>query len=93
MDQNRIVLFPHQFLYFRNEYGCEYIYIVKYEYGADIYSKTNTDRMFYQYETDMNNKVTDSYLLVSQVYNDIIHNGLMSNDRKNIFDHFASFLS
>jgi hypothetical protein len=39
------------------------------------------DRIFFQYGTDMNNKIIDLYLIVSQVYNDIIHN-LNSNNKK-----------
>jgi hypothetical protein len=40
--------------------------------------------MFYQFETDTNNKVIDSYVIASQVYNDIIQNGLKSNQGKKI---------
>jgi hypothetical protein len=50
----------------------------------------NTDWMFYQYKIDPNKKVMHSYLIVSAVYNDIIHNSLNFNYRKNTFDHFAS---
>jgi hypothetical protein len=57
--------------------------LFKYEYGSDVF----------QYETDMNNKIIDSYLIVSQVYNDIIQNSLKSINKKNTFDHFASFFS
>jgi hypothetical protein len=59
-----------------------------YQYGTDANNK-----VFYQYGTDANNKVIDSYLLVSQVYNNIIHNNLKSNHRKNTFDHFSSVFS
>jgi hypothetical protein len=47
----------------------------------------------FEYETDMNNKIIDSYLIVSQVYNDVIHNRLKSNNEKNTFNHFARFFS
>jgi hypothetical protein len=57
------------------------------------YSNTNTDRIFYQYGMDTNNKIIDPYLIVSQIYNDIIHNSLKSKHKKNTFDHFASFFS
>jgi hypothetical protein len=49
--------------------------------------------MLYQYGTDTNNKVIDLYITVIQMYNDIIHNSLRSNHRKNTFDHFASVFS
>jgi hypothetical protein len=45
---------------------------------------TNTDQMFFQYETDTNNKIIDLYLIVSQVYNDIIHNSLKFNNNKKL---------
>jgi hypothetical protein len=41
--------------------------------------------MFYQYGTDTNNKIIDTYLTVitvSQVYNIIIHDSLKSNHKK-----------
>jgi hypothetical protein len=44
----------------------------------------NMDRLFYQYVMDTNNKVINSYLIVSQLYNNIIHNSLKSNHRKKI---------
>jgi hypothetical protein len=40
-----------------------------------------------------NNKTTNLNLIVSQVYNDIIHNSLKSNLKNNNFDHFVSFFS
>jgi hypothetical protein len=57
--------------------------LFEYEYGSDVF----------QYEMDSNNKIVDSYLIVSQVYSDIIHNSLKSNNKKNTFDHFATFFS
>jgi hypothetical protein len=91
-DADRIVLFPYPFSYLKNKYGCEYGYC-QIQMRSGCYSNTNTDRMFFQYETDMNNKIIDLYLIVSQPYNDIIHNSLKFNHKKNTFDHFASFLN
>jgi hypothetical protein len=50
------------------------------------------DRMFYQYGTDMNNKIIYLYLVVSQVYNDIIHISLKSNHRTNSLTTLLMFL-
>jgi hypothetical protein len=67
-----------------------------------ILSDMNTERMLFESEygsdvlsiwTYMNNKIIDTYLTVSQVYNIIIHDSLKSNHKKNTFDHFASFFS
>jgi hypothetical protein len=46
--------------------------LFKYKYESDVF----------QYEKDTNNKIIDLYLIVSQVYNDIIHNSLNSNNKK-----------
>jgi hypothetical protein len=43
-----------------------------FEYGSDVF----------QYETDTNNKIIELYLIVSQLYNDIIHNSLKFNHKK-----------
>jgi hypothetical protein len=63
--------------------------IIKYK----CYSNTNTNRIFFQYRTYTNDIVIDLYLIVSEVYNDIIHNSLKCNNNKNTFDHFANFLN
>jgi hypothetical protein len=60
---------------------------------SGFYLNKNTDRMFFQYGKDANNKIIDLYIIVSQVYNYIIHNSLKSDNNKNTFDHFASFFS
>jgi hypothetical protein len=66
-----------------------------------ILSNTNAERMLFKYEcgldvfqygTDMNNKIIDLYLIVSQVYNDIIHNSLKSSNKKKILTTFLAFL-
>jgi hypothetical protein len=82
MDADRIVLFSYPFPYFQNKYGYCQIQI-----RSGCYLNTNMDRMFFQYETDTNNKIIDLYLIVSQLYNDIIHNSLKFNHKKNTFDH------
>jgi hypothetical protein len=45
----------------------------------------NTDQMFYQYEMDTNNKIIDLYLIVTELYNNIIHNRLKFNYKKKYF--------
>jgi regulatory protein YycH of two-component signal transduction system YycFG len=57
-----------------------------------ILSNTNMDRIFFQYGTDTNNKILDLYLIVSQVYNDIIHNSLKSNSKKILLTILLAFL-
>jgi hypothetical protein len=56
--------------------------VVEYECGADVIQNMDADRMFSQFGTDTNNKIIDSYLIVCQVYNDIIHNILKFNHKK-----------
>jgi hypothetical protein len=91
MDQTQIVLFPHSFLYFKNEHGCEYGNCrIRMRNGS--YSNTNTNRIFFQYETYMNNKIIDLYLIVSQLYNDIIHNRLKFNHKKLLLTSLLAFL-
>jgi hypothetical protein len=41
---------------------------------------------------DSNKKIIDSYLIVSQVYNDIIHNSLKSNNKKILLTTLLAFL-
>jgi hypothetical protein len=52
----------------------------------------DTDQMFYQSGTDTKNKVIELYLIVSQVYNDKIHNSLKSNHRKIFLTKLLVFL-
>jgi hypothetical protein len=82
---DRIVLFPHPFSYFQNEYKCKYGYC-RIWMRSGCYSNRNTDRIIYQYGADTNSKVIDSYLIVSQVYtmlyaivSPIIEKRLLSN--------------
>jgi hypothetical protein len=92
LDADRIVFFIYPFSYFQNEYGCgSWYYRIRMQSGC--YSNTIMDKMFYQYRMDMNNKEIYLYLVLSQVYNDIIHNSLKSNYRTNSFDHFANVFS
>jgi hypothetical protein len=61
--------------------------IIKYE----CYSNTNTNRIFFQYRTDTNNKVIDLYLIVSEVYNDIVYNSLKCNNKKILLTTLLTF--
>jgi hypothetical protein len=65
--------------------------ILKYECGADVIRIRIQIGFFFQYETDTNKKIIDLYLIVSEVYNDIIHNSLKSN-KKILLTTFLAFL-
>jgi hypothetical protein len=59
---------------------------------SGCYSNTNADRMFYQYGMDKNNKIIDSYIIVSQVYDDIRHNSFKSYHKKLLLSTLLAYL-
>jgi hypothetical protein len=36
-------------------------------------SNANADQIYFEFKTDTNKQIVDSHLIVSQLYNDIIH--------------------
>jgi hypothetical protein len=54
--------------------------VIKYEYGV-IVARIRIS-CFFQFKIDKNNLMIDLYLIVSQLYNDIIHNIFKLNHKK-----------